>query len=87
MQIGTEKMTLRDILKRTKPTIVDLEYVETGPQWTCGSDVPVTWNTKDLKKCEKQCIRINYKNGYFTKGQYIKELRNIRKKYKRMNQG
>jgi hypothetical protein len=77
-------MSFRNKLKRVKNPDLPLgEYLANEVQWTCGPDVPLSWSAKDLKQCEKNCLRANFKNGYFTKKQYKKALKKMNKYYKR----
>ena len=73
-------MSLRNKLKKTKaPELLseDAFIVDESPQWSVGTDVPLTWDKKGLRQCGKNCLRANYKSGYFTRQQYEQVLKEL----------
>ena len=62
----------------------DPNDTQSGPEWTCGDDVPISWEPEELRRMRKKTLRQNYKNGYFTKSQYKNRIGdcNVRRKRK-----
>lgn len=63
----------REKLKEIKPKF-DPNCIQPTPMWTCGDDVPISWEPKELRRMRKKTLRQNYKSGYFTKSQYKNRL-------------
>jgi hypothetical protein len=79
-------MNNREKLKKTKAPKLSADdafalLMDEWVPWTCGTDVPLSWDPKDLKQCEKNCLRANYKSGFFTKKQYSKALKKMNDKF------
>ena len=75
-------MNLRGKLKNTKKPELELDEelaieFDSTIFWSVGSDLPISWDKKGLRQCEKSGLRANYKLGYFSKGQYKKALKEL----------
>ena len=66
----------RDKLKKIKPQW-DPNDIQSGPEYFCGDDVPISWEPEELRRMRKKTLRQNYKNGYFTKSQYQNRLKDL----------
>ncbi len=66
----------REILKGIIPKW-DPNNINSGPEWTCGNDVPISWGAKELRRTRKKTLRVNYQNGHFTKKQYKNRLQDL----------
>ena len=74
-------MSFRNRLKKTKaPELSSEDAFEVCPlpQWSVGTDCPLSWDKKGLRRCEKNGLRVNYKNGFFTKAQYRQALKGMK---------
>lgn len=67
---------MRDKLKNIKPKF-DPNDMPITPEWTCGDDVPVSWESDELRRMKKKTLRQNYNNGYLTKWQYKNRLKDL----------
>jgi len=71
-----DSMNFRDKLKNVKPKW-DPNDMPITPEYTCGDDVPISWEPKELRRMRKKILRQNYKSGFFTKSQYKNRLGDI----------
>lgn len=72
------KMCSRSIFKKLKVEDASHPFIP----WTCGEDVPLTWDKKELIQMEFKTVKSNYKAGAITTVVYKNLMQYIRSKNK-----
>ena len=77
-QMGGSKMCSRSIFNKLKVEDASHPFIP----WTCGEDVPLTWDKKELIQMEFKTVKSNYKAGAITTVVYKNLMQYIRNKNK-----